>query len=138
MRRLFPAIAGIALSAAAFAAPTPVGTWSGKIDFKFPPLPANATAQQKQQMTMAKTMISKMKFILSVKADKTCSFTFTNPRTGKPMTQGGKWSQKGNVVTFVNSKGKDANPMTATLSANGKSMTAVAPQNQGKIVFTKS
>ncbi|CAN5611442.1 hypothetical protein BH11ARM2_BH11ARM2_32460 [soil metagenome] len=137
MRRLFPALAGIALSAAAFAAaPTPVGSWTGKIGL--PGLPANATAQQKQQMQMAMAMVTKFKFTLNVKADKTCLITIANPQTNKPTTQTGKWSQAGNKVTFVNSKGKDAHPMTAFLSANGKTMTAQVPQGKGSLVFTKN
>ncbi|RYG36814.1 hypothetical protein EON81_08610 [bacterium] len=139
MRRLFPVLAGLALSAAAFAAPSPVGKWTGKFDMKVPPAPANLNAQQKAMYTKFSTMMVKMRLPLTVNADKTWVMVATNPQDGKKSTQKGTWTQAGNKVTFnapaVN--GKKRPPMVTTLSADGKSMVIADPAGKGKLVFSK-
>ncbi|RYG47872.1 hypothetical protein EON79_06165 [bacterium] len=139
MRRLFPVLAGLALSAAALAAPSPVGKWVGKIDFKFPPVPANAPAEQKKMYESVKASMVKMRLPLTVNANKTWSIVITNPQDGKKMTQKGTWTQSGNKVTFNSptKPGRKDQPMVATLSPNGKTMISAAPNNQGKITFSK-
>lgn len=126
------------LTVSAFAlAASPVGTWKGKIDLSGVKMPTPQNAEQKAQMDKGLAMLRALNFTLNLKQDKTYVVTITNqPKGEKPQPpQTGKWSQSGNKITM---NGKSGNSQTATLSANGKTLTVVPPNSNGmKLVFRK-
>ncbi len=125
----------LALTAGLALAATPVGTWTGKITItKMPVLPAGAPPQQKAMAQQFVAAMSKMRLMLNLKSDKTYVMTMVGGPTQPPHT--GKWSQKGNVITTTSATEKGP-PQNLTLSADGKTMTLIAPGNQGKVVFTR-
>jgi hypothetical protein len=127
IRRL--TVLGLALFtvASSFAASV-VGTWNGHVDL--------AAYKPKNAGDMAKTkeMMNGLKVILTFKADKTFSVSFTNAKSKAPQTQHGTWVQTGNVI-----KAKDSSSTeTLTLSPNGKTLTLVAEGMEGaKFVFVR-
>lgn len=123
-------------------AQNPVGTWKGKFNFKYPPMPANATPQQKAQFTEMKSRMDKAVIFLTIKGDK----TFTIKAEGMPMasagTEKGTWTQAGKAVTLKtspNPKNPNFNPppQVANFSKDGKTLTIVFPGGSGNIVFKK-
>ena len=125
----------LALFSSVACAATPVGKWTGKIIVTVPPLPANAPAQQKQAYATAMAQVAKARIMLDLKADK----TYTGMMTGVPAANAntkGKWTQKGNAVTFTESKPGEK-PQTMMLSKDGKTMTMTMPRGQGKILFSR-
>lgn len=121
-------------------AQNPVGNWKGKLNIKFPPIPANATPQQKAQFTEMKGKIAKAVITLTLSGNKTWSLK----ATGLPMSpnggEKGTWTQAGKTITMKTTPkpgGPVAPPQTATLSADGKTMTVLIPNGMGSIVFKK-
>ena len=125
----------------ASAAPTPVGTWKGKISVN---LGKDATPQMKQQLPMMKAMIEQMSISITFNKDKTYKSTSSSgaaPKGSKPQEESGTWSQSGLTVTINNPKAtRGPKSQNATLSKDGKTMT-ITPPAQGpmevKVVFTK-
>lgn len=134
---------GLCLAAPFALAASPLGTWKGKVTVNMaamPGMPANMTPQQKAQaMKMIQTATEKMRILITFKPN----HTYTSSVTGAPMAQAnasstGKWTQKGNTIMATSNdpraKGRTNN---MTISANGKTMTAMAPNGFGKVVFTR-
>ena len=136
---------GLAFAASLALAATPVGKWTGRISMKAPSIPANANPQQKAFVQQMVAQLAKARVLMTLKADKTFVMTVTGmPMAASQKPQMGKWSQKGNVVMLTSTAPAMAGrpkpkPSTqkATLSADGKTMTLVAPNDQGKVVFTR-
>jgi hypothetical protein len=106
-----------------------VGTWSGKLDLS---AVKAKTDQEKQQIEMAKTMLANMVITVVLKKDKTCTMSMSGVPNGPdgPKEQKGTWTQSGKSVTVKQNSGK-GKPMVFTMSADGKSMTAVPPADEG-------
>lgn len=130
---------GVAAVVAAGAFASPVGKWKGKVNIAPPKLPANLTAEQKQQVEAQLAMIKKMTIEMDVKRDNTYTVrTVGGPQAPKPET--GKWSATGNKVKFTSPRNAQGQEMV--LSGDKKTMTATIPSQQGqppvKIVFTRA
>lgn len=136
-RSLLVAAVSVVAVSSAFAAPSPVGKWDGKVSVAPPKLPANVTAEQRKMVDQQMAMIKKMTIQMNVKADKTYTVTTVGgPQAPKPET--GKWSIKGANVTFTSPR--NAKGQVMVLSSNNRTMTAtIAQPGQPpvKITFTK-
>lgn len=129
-------VGGLTLAASLALAASPVGSWTGKVIAKMPPIPATATPQQKAMMQQGMAMAAKIRIMLNLKADKTFTVTVGGLPNGAPQKpESGKWSQKGNIVTTTSTKMGKAQSLM--LSADGKTMTLDTPGGQGKVVFTR-
>ena len=134
-------VAALAIAASALAA-DPTGKWNGKIVLDIP-AGTKIPDEAKAQLETAKKSLAKTKLSLELKADKSYTSKLTNGPDGKDHAAEGKWSQAGSTVTLKPSKrdgkaasGKEAEPQTLTISADGKTMTRTI---QGvKIILTKS
>lgn len=121
----------------------PTGTWKGKLNIKFPAMPANAPAEQKAQMQKMQAQLQKAVLTLVMKKDKTYSLKSSSEMmSGRPNNeQKGKWSVKGNTVTLSSSSkgpnGQGAPDQAATLSKDGKTMTILIPNGAGSVVFKR-
>lgn len=125
-------------------AASPVGSWVGKIVIdKMPPMPPNATAQQKQQVQGMLDQLKKVRINMSIKANKT--FAVKAPSMfGQPATNAeGTWKQTGSTITLTTTKengkpaaGTKAKPQDFTLSKDGKTIS-MSGMGGGKLIFTK-
>jgi hypothetical protein len=120
----------LAIAAAAYAAPSPVGTWKGSLVID----DSKMTLADPAQIKAVKGQIAsarKIQVAVTIKADKTF--------TGNPPPTSGTWTIKGNNVTLT-SKGKPAGQVFV-LSKDGKTMVNTLPTQQGistKIVLKRS
>jgi hypothetical protein len=141
--RTVTTIALLALGATLSLAQDPTGSWKGKLNIKFPPPPANATAQQKEGMEKMKAQIAKAVIVLKVNKDKTFSMKASNMPGSPDTEQKGNWSQSGAKITFKDSKqqkmpnGQTPPPQTGTLSKDGKTLTFQIPNGMGTLIFKK-
>jgi hypothetical protein len=128
------AIALVSLSLAV----SPVGKWKGKVGGQMPPLPANATPEQKKQYDSMKEMVAKIVINLEFKGDKTYSVVVTgSPQKAPPET--GTWTQSGNTVTVKSTKNGQTRTQPMTMSADGKTITMSPPGGStAKITFVRS
>ena len=144
MKTRFVASVAVAMLAIAPAfAADPVGKWKGTLQAQMPPIPANATPEQKKMMQNAIAMIKAMTFTLDFKKDKTYTVVIKGGPGGQSQTEKGKWSQKSNTVTMSNTKNGKTQSQNATLSADGKTLTIIPP-TQGqrgpapKLIFKRA
>ncbi|GMV88633.1 MAG: hypothetical protein AMXMBFR81_15640 [Chthonomonas sp.] len=162
LSRFLP-IAVLAVAAMSAMAQSPAGKWTGKLDIskadmmKSAPkdMPADQRKQMEAMMDSMLVSLKKMTFSMTVNANNTWKMVVKGAPgaagpNGKPQpdsTAEGKWTQKGDKVTFEQTKEngkakpKDAHSTKSmTLSKDGKTMTMV--ENQGgqtiKIVFKKA
>lgn len=162
LSRFLP-IAVLAVAAMSAMAQSPAGKWTGKLDIskadmmKSAPkdMPADQRKQMEAMMDSMLVSLKKMTFSMTVNANNTWKMVVKDAPgaagpNGKPQpdsTAEGKWTQKGDKVTFEQTKEngkakpKDAHSTKSmTLSKDGKTMTMV--ENQGgqtiKIVFKKA
>ncbi|AIE87376.1 hypothetical protein [Fimbriimonas ginsengisoli] len=135
------AVAALGTSALA---QSPVGTWSGHLEMSMPAMPANTPPQQRQMATQMMAMAKKMTITLVFNKNKTYTINAKGgmvPANSKGQT--GDWSQSGRTITLKSPKkpsGMGGEPQTATLSADGKTITMTPPTHGGpaaKIVFKK-
>ena len=136
--KLRSAFLATGLLAAAFAsAASPVGAWTGKIQIKMPPMPANTPPAQKAMVTKMMADIQKAKFLLTVNANKTYTMKIVGMRANSGKTSdSGTWSQTGNSVSFKEGK-PGGKSQAMVLSKDGKKMVLAVPGGQGTITFTR-
>lgn len=142
--RTMTTLALLMLGATLSLASDPTGTWKGKLNIKFPPPPASANAQQKAQMEQMKAQIQKAVLTLTLAKNKTFTMKASGfPAGGGNNEQKGKWSVKGDEVTFKGEKdAKNPNAPTppdqiGKLSKDGKTLTITIPNGMGSIIFKK-
>ena len=122
--------------AAAVSAQSPVGTWTGKMDFS---AAKTKNANEKTQLDMAKQIFQKMSMRLTMNKNKTYKLVIGGGPNGQSMTDTGKWSQSGKTITVTGKKGRGEK---MTISPDGKKMTMFPPSGAGgpqglKMVFSK-
>jgi hypothetical protein len=140
--------AALILCAAASAQSTPVGKWKGRMEMAAPPMPANATAEQRKMMEGALKMMRELRIDLTVSNNQTFSLSAKGPQMPKAQTTTGSWSRSGRTVTMTpsRSEGKEipkaqVRPITLQLSADGKTLTANipgSPQGSARMIFTRA
>lgn len=142
--RSFATLALVLVGTSLSLAQSPVGSWKGKIDFKLPPMPANAPEQQKAMVKQIADQMKKVAIALTVKGNKTYVMTISGApmQSQKSQTQEGTWSQSGDKITFTNKpNAKEPNqpkqPLSGTITKNGKTLTFQIPNGQGSLTFTR-
>ncbi|MGV3617128.1 MAG: hypothetical protein ACO1SV_17510 [Fimbriimonas sp.] len=136
-------LALLVVGASLSVAQSPTGAWKGKLKIQFPPIPANAPAEQKAQFAKMKANLDKAVFNLTLNGNKTWKIK----ATGVPMgpngdSQEGTWTQTGKKITLkAKPSAKNPNftppPQDAVLSADGKTLTITIPQGRGSLVFKR-
>jgi len=132
--RLALSIALCATALSGFAASV-VGTWHGRLDMSAMKLPPASTPQQKEMFQKFRTSMATTKFTFTFKADKSYVSTMAGGPVKKPINRTGTWTQSGNTVSTKGEKSTE----TMTLSADGKTLTAIPKRGNGlKVIFTRA
>ncbi len=117
-----------ALCSSSFAAPNPVGTWTGHIKIALAPGTPADKAQKAQEQAK--------KFVISLvlKPDHTFTSSMGGPASKMP-PQTGTWSTSGSSVNLTVPKAPK--PQVFTLAPSGKSMSShMAPKSGGSLDIT--
>lgn len=135
------------LVASAVLAQSAVGNWNGKvkIDKSKVKIPANLNPTQRQQAMSSMAQMEKMTMKLSVRKDTSFVLTFAGGPKGVDRKLEGKWKLQGNKLTLSATKQNDKplpkadpNPLTLTISKDGKTMTNTPkPGAPSRVVFTR-
>lgn len=99
-----------------------VGSWSGHVDFSGA---KGKDAKEQKSIDQMKQMFGSATIKLTMSANKTYHIVFPPVGGMKGQTEDGKWTQKGNAVTFIDPK---AHKETATLSSDGRTMVLLPPK----------